>query len=382
MDLDLLDDFIVDFYYANPAARKLTDSKIISKIVQDASSRGIKDLDKVESVLFNQVDEFTLSNGKKIPEVIKREIKDVISSSVTGSTTKKVSEAAVEATIDNIILTVPGINAKILAKLKTDKNWRNQVKQLLLKHNNELNKVNSEFKNNVEKYIRQLTKDGKTEEEIFNSMVSYTNKIFSLDPVKQLIWKDGAGLWENFTRISTTIGIPAAIIGINTLWWDGWMNTNDSETIKQIRTKFSYLPATLRKDYFNYIIQKLGGEDKAKEILNNPNVTYTWDVYEPGPTDYVTETEYLTTISLDGKSLKIVTDNEGEDPEVILNDFNPIQDTKQTNYDQTLDGFKKFLKDIKLDGTNAKNDTDNSGYWQANGKDYKYDVTAKTFVED
>jgi hypothetical protein len=374
---DLLDDFIEEYYVANPAARKLSDPKVISNVVKKASEGGIKNLDNVETVLFKTVDDFVTEDGKKIPEVIKKGIKDAISSSVTGSTTKKVSDAAVEATIDNIILTAPGINPKIANKLKSDKNWRNQVKQLLLKHNNDVNKVNSEFKNNVTQFIKQQTKDGKTEEELFNSVVSYTNKFFGIEPVKQLLWKDGAGFFENLQRILVTIGIPTAAFAVNYLWWDGWMNTQDSEFIKQIRTKFSYLPTTLRKDYFNYIVQKLGGEDKAKTILLNPNVSYKWDVYDGQ--DYITETEYLTTISLDGKELKFTSDNEGENPELLENTFEASAGGKQ--YNQTLDDFKKFLTDNGLGVNDVKNDTESSGFWKANGKDYSYDVNTKTFVE-
>ena len=51
-------------------------------------------------------------------------------------------------------------------------------------------------------------------------------------------------------------------------------------------------------------------------------------------------------------------------------------------YNQTLDDFKKFLADNSLGTDNATNDTDVSGFWKANGKDYSYDATTKTFKEE
>jgi len=48
-------------------------------------------------------------------------------------------------------------------------------------------------------------------------------------------------------------------------------------------------------------------------------------------------------------------------------------------YTQTLEDFKKFLTDNSLSVEDATNDTEVSGYWKANGKDYVYDSTTKTF---
>jgi hypothetical protein len=54
-----------------------------------------------------------------------------------------------------------------------------------------------------------------------------------------------------------------------------------------------------------------------------------------------------------------------------------------TEYTQTLEDFKKFLTANSLGTDDATNDTDVSGYWKANGKDYTYDdTTTKTFKED
>lgn len=51
-------------------------------------------------------------------------------------------------------------------------------------------------------------------------------------------------------------------------------------------------------------------------------------------------------------------------------------------YTQTLEEFKKFLTDNGLSADNATNDTEVSGFWKANGKDYVYDSTTKTFKEE
>lgn len=55
----------------------------------------------------------------------------------------------------------------------------------------------------------------------------------------------------------------------------------------------------------------------------------------------------------------------------------------KTEYNQTLDDFKKFLVDNSLGTDDATNDTGGaSGFWKANGKDYSYDATTKTFKEE
>lgn len=53
-----------------------------------------------------------------------------------------------------------------------------------------------------------------------------------------------------------------------------------------------------------------------------------------------------------------------------------------TTYEASLIDFKKFLKDSGLSDTDAVNDTEESGYFVANGKDYVYDDSTKTFKVD
>jgi hypothetical protein len=50
-----------------------------------------------------------------------------------------------------------------------------------------------------------------------------------------------------------------------------------------------------------------------------------------------------------------------------------------TTYEENFNDFKKFLKDSGLSDSDAVNDTSESGYFIANGKDYVYDDSAKTF---
>jgi hypothetical protein len=59
------------------------------------------------------------------------------------------------------------------------------------------------------------------------------------------------------------------------------------------------------------------------------------------------------------------------------------QPTEAKTYTQTLEDFKKFLTDNSLSTEDATNDTGGaSGFWKANGKDYSYDATTKTFKEE
>jgi len=49
-------------------------------------------------------------------------------------------------------------------------------------------------------------------------------------------------------------------------------------------------------------------------------------------------------------------------------------------YEQNLNSFKQYLIDNKLSDKDAKNDTDgDSGFWQANGKNYEFNDEKKTF---
>jgi hypothetical protein len=59
--------------------------------------------------------------------------------------------------------------------------------------------------------------------------------------------------------------------------------------------------------------------------------------------------------------------------------FNPKSlsggSTTTIEYGQSLDEFKRFLKDKNLNDSDALNDTDKSGFWKANGKNYQFKVT-------
>jgi hypothetical protein len=75
------------------------------------------------------------------------------------------------------------------------------------------------------------------------------------------------------------------------------------------------------------------------------------------------------------------------DPKLANKTVEEIGGTKpaeggKKEYTQTLEDFKKFLTANSLSIDDATNDTDVSGYWKANGKDYTYDTTTKTFKED
>ena len=104
-------------------------------------------------------------------------------------------------------------------------------------------------------------------------------------------------------------------------------------------------------------------QNKLREMLNN----------DKNNSDYIDFANAL----IQGGATKEDFDNAGF-PTGGLN----FGGSNVNTYEQTMDDFKKFLTDNKLGVEDAKNDTDSSGYWKANGKDYKYDVTAKTFVED
>lgn len=56
--------------------------------------------------------------------------------------------------------------------------------------------------------------------------------------------------------------------------------------------------------------------------------------------------------------------------------------TSSSTYEENFNDFKKFLQDNSLSTSDAKNDTAESGYFTANGKDYLYDDSTKTFKED
>ena len=60
-----------------------------------------------------------------------------------------------------------------------------------------------------------------------------------------------------------------------------------------------------------------------------------------------------------------------------LNFGNNNDESSTKVYEEKLDSFKQYLIDKKLSDADAKNDTDESGYWQANGKNYEFD--GKTF---
>jgi hypothetical protein len=373
---ELLDDFVEEFYLANPAARRLSDSKTISDRVKYAASKGINDLNQVESVLFRQVDEFTLSNGKKLPEVIRKEIKDAITASVTGSTTKKVTDEAINSTINEVILTSID-DATAATKLAENSNWRKKTAAYLRQNDNNIEKVKSKVKQDYNSWVRANKAKGISEDQALNKFATWFNTIYGLDLFKSFKLDKG----NFYAWLLTWIGTAAGSV-LTYLYYDEALNYGDKEQIKLIRDKYPDLPKSLRSEYFNYIASQLAvGGDRTKgfQIIMDENTNLT---FEESEDNIISENRYKIKITLGDKTFEMTSDNEGEDRFVITNTFNPNNNNSQTNYDQTLDGFKKFLKDIKLDGTNAKNDTDNSGYWQANGKDYKYDVTAKTFVED
>jgi hypothetical protein len=54
----------------------------------------------------------------------------------------------------------------------------------------------------------------------------------------------------------------------------------------------------------------------------------------------------------------------------------------EKEYGMSLDEFKKFLEDNKLSSSDAKNDTEGSGFWKAGGKNYEYIKDKKTYIED
>jgi len=105
-------------------------------------------------------------------------------------------------------------------------------------------------------------------------------------------------------------------------------------------------------------------QDKLKQMLSN----------DQDNSDYI---KFANGLIKDGKA----TQKDFEDAGLPTDGLN-FGGTNVNTYEQTMDDFKKFLTDNKLGVEDAKNDTDDSGYWKANGKDYKYDKTAKTFVED
>lgn len=360
---DLLDDFIEEYYVANPAARRLVDPKTIDTFVKNAASRGVTDLSKVESVLFKTVDDFETESGKKIPEIIRKEIKDAITSSVTGGI-NKYSEDAIESTIDNVILTQIS-NPKVAQKIKIDKDFREQIKGLLRIHNNNIKQVENAFKKSYNDYIRS---SGKSEEDVVNGIVNNTTKMFNLPVLRNLNWNPKESGWNNLTRIFGLLGLGSAFAVIAYLNFDEIMNYKDVPLTKEIRAKFSFLPKTLREDYFNFIIQELKGPDNAKEILFNGNVDYTFKEYNDGK--ITLEDRFLTTISLDGKSLEFSSDNEGENIGDIKNTFRDSANT----YNKTLDDFKRYLTDNNIKGAdNAINDTAKTGFWKIGEDSYEYE---------
>ena len=307
----LLDEFVNDFYAKNPDVLILLKPTFVTNSIAKAAKKGITDLDQVKNTLNKIVDDWYVEvNGvkKNIPDIIKKDIKDVIEAMFEKGVTPKVTKEAIENTITNVI-SLAG-NPKIASKLKTDKVWRDRVRDLLIKHGNDINKVTQEFNTQVTKWARE---SGQSDEKIFTGVQKYLNDFFNFPVIKQLKWNESISVGQNWARIGTTLAIGFAAIPLYYAYYDDLINNNDSPDVKSIRMRFGFLPKTLRDDYFNFIIQKLGGTTKGMEILNNPNVLYTWDVYDPGLSDYVSETEYLTTISLDGKELKFDSDNEGED---------------------------------------------------------------------
>lgn len=322
---ELVEEFINNFYAKNPSITQFTDKKFITDFINKAAAKGINDLEKVEQSIKDVLANFTVKaadgTNVKLPQVIQDDIMNVVSQAVGKNVTKKVTKTAIENTIDGVITSVNGLNPKIAKKLKGDTDWRNKVADLLKKYDNDLAKVNREFDNTVNTWVRKNSQNGVSEETLFGQVKKYASEFFDMELIKQLKWDKRQTFLQNLGRILTTLGLGGFGIA-SFFWWDKFVNSqSDTPRIIEIRSMFSYLPTTLRADYFNLIIQSLGGEAKAMEILKNPNISYTWAVYDPGFSDYVSETEYLTTISLDGKELKIESDNEGEDPVIISNTF-------------------------------------------------------------
>ena len=59
----------------------------------------------------------------------------------------------------------------------------------------------------------------------------------------------------------------------------------------------------------------------------------------------------------------------------------PSPNVTTKEYGESLNDFKQFLKDNNMDSSNAENDTGDSGFWKSGGKDYEYNSTSKTYIE-
>jgi hypothetical protein len=141
------------------------------------------------------------------------------------------------------------------------------------------------------------------------------------------------------------------------------------------------------KRLINFCDKKITA-DHVKALGSDENIDkfYPSVVYD-GQLEAVEEKEgqfYLSKKDNVGIPIKLTCG----DPKLADKTVEEIQGTipsgeAKTEYNQTLDDFKKFLATNSLGTDDATNDTGGpSGFWKANGKDYSYDATTKTFKEE
>ena len=129
--------------------------------------------------------------------------------------------------------------------------------------------------------------------------------------------------------------------------------------------------------------QKLAETSVIRESYHEPFNQYIIDILYDNSVAQVEKNGETWTILVNGSKLPFKCNDKVGVGDVSLLTGGGEGGGNSKEYNQTLDDFKKFLVDNSLGTDDATNDTGGaSGFWKANGKDYSYDATTKTFKEE
>jgi hypothetical protein len=225
-------------------------------------------------------------------------------------------------------------------------------------------------KEELMKYESQLKKEFKTPEEA----IAYWMKKYgsdktvadSVDNALKIATNTSGGV-VNFVK---TWGWKGALVIIGVIVGYNYMVTSESDAEDQQQ---------LLADSCPKLAGKMAIREEWEELFNQYKVIV---IYDNKVVDVVKEDNWKLVINGVKIPLDCADEKLGVGDVSLLTGGGEGGGGNSKEYTQTLDDFKKFLVDNSLGTDDATNDTEESGYWKANGKDYSYDTTTKTFKED
>lgn len=359
---DLVSKMVDSFYTKNPAAKQLVNPKNISASIENAVSKGIKDYDALVTAYNKTIDEFETASGDKIPDVIKKEMKEKVKNEVETLKTKKPLEKQLEKEMErdkDLIVTNAKAKAKTEGKVLPDQKLLADNAMKMLREN----KTQKE----IEDYLAKQF--GIPAEEYRNGFQRFMSKYVGSPFNTAFTWvtEQGGNLIKFYgdsgkgnKRLWATLSLPlvgAALYGVY-LAYGEYTEVEDIDKYEDKLAGFNDLPKEV-KEWVAVNYPYLAYRDPKNVSTNQylKDVTYKEDVSDP---DFP---KYSIIVTFGDGTNKEVTSKDKEFWEAAVKTQEQIaaekkaaeEAAKNNNQGQkTLDDFKKSDKGAGYESTSIE----------------------------